>query len=45
MDVVKEIEKVETDRSDRPLEEIVMKKVQIIEEASDQTKAEAKTGK
>jgi peptidyl-prolyl cis-trans isomerase B (cyclophilin B) len=45
MDVVKEIEKVKTDRSDRPLEEIVMKKVQIIEEASDQTKADAKTGK
>jgi peptidylprolyl isomerase/peptidyl-prolyl cis-trans isomerase B (cyclophilin B) len=45
MDVVKEIEKAKTDRSDLPLEKIVMKKVQIVEEESDQTKADAETGK
>jgi peptidyl-prolyl cis-trans isomerase B (cyclophilin B) len=44
MDVVHEIEKVKTGPNDRPLEDIVMKKVYIIEKAADQPKADAKTG-
>lgn len=43
MDVVHEIEKVPTDRNDRPLEKVVMKKVSIVEETADEHKADAKT--